>query len=82
MMIETVRREDSKKLGKALRMLKWISVAPGVDTKTQGRLLDLSTRGVYRYIKDLRKLGIPIKTHKHAGYSLEHTDILSVINLG
>lgn len=79
-MIETARQEDTKKLGKAFRMLKWISIAPGLNTETLGGLLDLSARGVHRYIADLRQMGIPIKTHKGLGYSLESTDILSAVN--
>ncbi len=78
-MIESIRETKDKKLGKALRMLKWISVAPGMDVETLGKLLDLSERGVYRYIADLRKLGIPIKTHEGEGYSLEDTDILRAV---
>lgn len=81
-MIKTMRQEDLKKLGKALRMLKWISIAPGVDAETLGRILDISKRGVYRYIKDLRKSGMPIKTQRNAGYSLADPDILSAIDLG
>ena len=78
-MNEPVEKEDTKKLGKAFRMLKWISVTPGVDKETLAKLLDISTRGVYRYIKDLRQIGVPIKTHRNAGYSLESTDILGAI---
>ncbi len=70
---------EAKKLGKIFRMLKWISIAPGLNAETLGGLIGVSKRGVHRYIKDLRALGIPIKVKKGIGYSLEDSDILSAL---
>ncbi len=80
-MIESIREVKTKKLKKAFMLLKWISVAPGVDAKTLGRLLGLSERGVYRYIKDLREIGITVRTKERRGYVLEHTDLLGALRL-
>jgi biotin operon repressor len=70
------------KLVKALILMKWISLAPGITGETLGLLLDLSKRSVCRYVKDLRKVGIPIQTdYRNGGYRLKHEDIINSIDL-
>ena len=61
-------------------MMKWIKVAPGLSGETLGELLGLSARSVFRYIHDLRELGIPIKT-VDGGYVLEYIDVMELIKL-
>ena len=69
-----------RKLESIFTMLKWISVAPGVSAETLAQLVDRSERGVYRYLSDLKGLGIAIKC-QNGGYTLEDSDIMSAIKL-
>lgn len=69
-----------KKVGRVFVLLKWISVAPQVDEVVLAKLLGVSTRAIYRYIKDLKRVGIPIR-RKSGGYVLENADLLGSIRL-
>ena len=69
-----------RKVESIFRMLKCVSIAPNLTAATLAKLLDRSERGIYRYMSDLKKLGIPIK-FQDGGYVLEDCDILSAIKL-
>lgn len=42
------------------RMLKWIAIAPGISVDSLAILLDITDRGIYRWIAELKKAGAPI----------------------
>lgn len=70
-----------KKFEKMLRMAKYMAVKPGISTGDLAQLCDVSQRGIWRYISDMRELGIGIRC-KNGGYALESPDLLSAIKLG
>lgn len=80
-----MRRVDGElvtnKMKRALCMLKWMSIAPGLHIETLALLIGVSKRNVYRYISELKSLGIPITIDKGRGYSIQDTNIRWIVRL-
>lgn len=72
--------EGMRKVEKTFKLLKWIRVAPGLNVDTLGGLLDTHVRSIYRYIDDLRTMGIAIR-NENGGYALDDDNILGAIKL-
>lgn len=70
-----------RKLGRVFLMLKWLQISPGLKVETLAMLVDVSIDNIYRYVTELRMLGISIKD-KNGCYTLESDDIIGSIKLG
>lgn len=72
--------EGMRKVEKIFKLLRWIQTAPGLNAHTLGVLLETHVRSIYRYIDDLRRMGIEIK-NENGGYALGDGDIIGAIKL-
>lgn len=65
---------------RVLRMLAHIRRAPGISVETLAKAINISERGVYRYIAEVKALEVKLSL-KDGGYVLADSDILASIQI-